>query len=57
MMTPKARRCWLQMANAHGNLFREIVISMPDTGMRNQRELYQMRIENRDWETPDLPSR
>ena len=31
-------------------LFREIVILMRDTGMRNQRELYRMRIENLDWE-------
>jgi integrase len=23
---------------------------MPDTGMRNQRELYRMRVENLDWE-------
>jgi hypothetical protein len=27
-------------------LFRDIVILMRDTGMRNQRELYRMRIEN-----------
>src|SRR5207245_11457667 len=32
------------------NLFRDIVILMRDTGMRNQRELYRMRIENLDWE-------
>jgi peptidase S58-like protein len=32
------------------DLFREIVILMRDTGMRNQRELYRMRIENLDWE-------
>jgi integrase len=31
-------------------LFRNIVILMRDTGMRNQRELYRMRIENLDWE-------
>ena len=30
--------------------FREIVVLMRDTGMRNQRELYRMRIENLDWE-------
>lgn len=30
-------------------LFRDIVILMRDTGMRNQRELYRMRIENLDW--------
>src|SRR5215469_233606 len=32
------------------NLFREIFILMRDAGMRNQRELYRMRIENLDWE-------
>ena len=32
------------------DLFRDIVVSMRDTGMRNQRELYRMRIENLDWE-------
>jgi integrase len=31
-------------------LFRDIVILMRDTGMRNQRELYRMRIENLDWQ-------
>lgn len=31
-------------------LFRDIVILMRDTGMRNQRELYRMRIENLDRE-------
>jgi integrase len=31
-------------------LFRDIVILMRDTGMRNQRELYRMRIEKLDWE-------
>jgi integrase len=31
-------------------LFRDIVILMRDTGMRNQRELYRMYIENVDWE-------
>jgi len=30
-------------------LFRDIVILMCDTGRRNQRELYRMRIENLDW--------
>jgi integrase len=32
-------------------LCRDIVILMRDTGMRNQRELYRMRIENLDWES------
>ena len=31
-------------------LVRDIVILMRDTGMRNQRELYRMRIENLDWQ-------
>ena len=30
-------------------LFRDIVILMHDTGMRNERELFLMRIENLDW--------
>ena len=30
-------------------LFRDIVILMRDTGMRNQRELHRMRTENLDW--------
>lgn len=32
------------------DLFRDIVILMRDTGMRNQRELYRLRIENLDWD-------
>jgi site-specific recombinase XerD len=32
------------------DLFRDVIILMRDTGMRNQRELYRMRIENLDWE-------
>ena len=32
-------------------LFRDIVILMRDTGMRNERELYRMRVENLDWES------
>lgn len=31
-------------------LFRDIIVLMRDTGMRNQRELYRMRIENLNWE-------
>jgi integrase len=31
-------------------LFRDIIILMRDTGMRNQREFYRMRIENLDWQ-------
>src|SRR6266699_880674 len=32
------------------DVFGDIVVLMRDTGMRNQRELYRMRIENLDWE-------
>ena len=32
------------------DLFHDVVILMRDTGMRNQRELYRMRIENLHWE-------
>jgi integrase len=28
----------------------DIIVLMRDTGMRNQRELYRMRVENMDWE-------
>ena len=31
------------------DLFRDILALMRDTGMRNERELFQMRIENLDW--------
>lgn len=31
-------------------LFKDIVILMRDTGMRNERELYRVRIENIDWD-------
>jgi len=31
-------------------LFCDIIVLMRDTGMRNQRELYRMRIEDLDWE-------
>lgn len=30
-------------------LFRDVVVLMRDTGMRNDRELYRVRIENIDW--------
>ena len=52
----EAERRLLEGANACSwrkqtfELFRAIVILMRDTGMRNQRELYRMRIENLDWE-------
>jgi site-specific recombinase XerD len=32
-------------------LFADIVILMRDTGMRNERKLFQMRIENLDWQS------
>jgi integrase len=31
------------------DLFRDVLILARDTGMRNQRELYQIRIENLNW--------
>lgn len=31
-------------------LFRDVLVLMRDTGMRNERELYRMRIENLHWE-------
>jgi hypothetical protein len=31
-------------------LFQDILRLMRDTGLRNERELYRMRIENLDWE-------
>jgi len=31
-------------------LFRDIIILMRDTGMRNESELYRMRMENLHWE-------
>jgi integrase len=31
-------------------LFRDIVVLVRDTGMRNEKELYQVRIENIDWD-------
>ena len=52
----EAERKLLEAASVCGwrqrtrELFRDIVILMRDTGMRNQRELYRMRIENLDWE-------
>ena len=30
-------------------LFRDIVLAVRETGMRDQRELYHMRVENIDW--------
>jgi integrase len=32
-------------------LFRDVIILARDTGMRNQRELYQIRIQDLDWKT------
>jgi site-specific recombinase XerD len=32
-------------------LFQDIIILMRETGMRNERELYRMRIENMDWKS------
>ncbi len=33
-------------------LFRDVIILARDTGMRNQRELYRIRVENLDWNNP-----
>jgi integrase len=30
---------------------RDVIILMRDTGMRNRKELFRMRIENLDWNT------
>jgi hypothetical protein len=35
-------------------LFEDVVRLMRDTGMRNRRELYRMRIENIDWQTRSI---
>jgi len=35
-------------------LFDDVVKLMRDTGMRNRRELYRMRIENIDWQTRSI---
>jgi hypothetical protein len=32
-------------------LLRDVIILARDTGMRNQRELYRIRMENLDWNT------
>jgi integrase len=47
LLAATANCSWRQRTSV---LFRDIVILMRDTGMRNQRELYRMRIENLDWE-------
>ena len=33
------------------SLFRDVIVLARDTGMRNERELYRIRIENLDWST------
>ncbi len=52
----RKRNCWWALlpaigGNAAFNFSEDIIILMRDTGMRNERELYRMRIENLDWET------
>lgn len=37
------------MAGKSFDLFRDVVVLMRETGMRNERELYRVRIENIDW--------
>ncbi len=40
----------LEWTKKRFDLFRDIVISVRDSGMRNERELYRIRIENLDFE-------
>lgn len=47
LMTGALACCWRQRTR---DLFRAILILMRDTGMRNERELFRMRIENLDWQ-------
>ena len=47
LITGAATCNWRQRTR---ELFRDIVILMRDTGMRNERELFRMRIENMDWQ-------
>jgi integrase len=50
----RRRNCWRQARckwrSPTKELFRDIVILMRDTRMRNERELFRMRIENLDWD-------
>jgi hypothetical protein len=46
--------CWVAAKDCNWTpgtfeLFRDIIILARDTGMRNQRELYRIRMENLDW--------
>jgi hypothetical protein len=42
---------FLSLASAAAlQLFRDVVILVRDTGMRNEKELYKIRIENIDWD-------
>jgi integrase len=50
------RSCWTRQDDAPGvkktfELFRDVVVLVRDTGMRNQRELYRVRIEKVSFET------
>ncbi len=47
LLAASARCTWRPCTR---ELFRDIVILMRDTGMRNERELFRMRIENLNWE-------
>ena len=42
-----ARAC--NWKNSTFELFRDVIVLARDTGMRNRRELYRMRMENLDW--------
>jgi len=50
-VTPAAasRRLASRAAPDTFELFRDIIILARDTGMRNRRELYRIRVENLDW--------
>jgi integrase len=47
LLTASARCKWRSRTK---ELFRDIIILMRDTGMRNERELFRMRIENLNWD-------
>jgi site-specific recombinase XerD len=47
LLTAAAQCNWRPRTRA---LFRDIVILVRETGMRNEKELYQIRIENIDWD-------
>lgn len=48
LMTAADKCKWRQDSR---QLFKDILILMRDTGMRNERELYRLRVENLDWDS------